>query len=335
MRILDAAQTAAALPFERLIPALRETFVSGAEVPLRHRHDMAQPDGTTAALLLMPAWRTGGFLGVKVVSVFPGNGARGRPAVASSYLLCDGETGQHLALIDGGELTGRRTAAASALAASFLARTDATSLLVVGSGHIAGLLPAAYRVVRPIARVQVWNIRTAGAERLAARLRAEGIAAHAVSDLAAAVAEADIVTCATLAREPLVCGQWLRPGTHLDLIGGFTPAMRESDDVAVSRSRVFIDTDAALAEAGDLIDPIAHGALQRADIAGRPVHAVPRRDAGAARSVGDHAVQVGRQCTRRSGGGGIGICADDWFDTGRGRVLAFAASRIAANKVSP
>ena len=268
MRILDAAQTAAALPFERLIPALREAFVSGAEVPLRHRHDMAQPDGTTAALLLMPAWRAGGFLGVKVVSVFPGNGERGRPAVASSYLLCDGETGQHLALIDGGEITGRRTAAASALAASFLARTDATSLLVVGSGHIANLLPAAYRVVRPIARVQVWNIRAAGAERLAARLRADGIAAHAVTDLAAAVAEADIVTCATLARGPLVRGQWLRPGTHLDLIGGFTPAMRESDDVAVSRSRVFIDTDAALAEAGDLIDPLAHGALQRADIAG-------------------------------------------------------------------
>jgi ornithine cyclodeaminase/alanine dehydrogenase-like protein (mu-crystallin family) len=141
-------------------------------------------------------------------------------------------------------------------------------LLVVGSGHIAGLLPAAYRVVRPIAHVQVWNIRTVGAERLAARLRAEGVAAHAVTDLAAAVAEADIVTCATLAREPLVLGQWLRPGTHLDLIGGFTPAMRETDDVAVRRSRVFIDTDAALAEAGDLIDPMANGALQRADIAG-------------------------------------------------------------------
>ena len=93
MRILDAAQTAAALPFERLIPALRDAFVSGAEVPLRHRHDIAQPDGTTAALLLMPAWRANGLLGVKVVSVFPGNGARGLPAVSASYLLCDGATG--------------------------------------------------------------------------------------------------------------------------------------------------------------------------------------------------------------------------------------------------
>jgi ornithine cyclodeaminase len=263
MKILDAAQTLEALPFDRLIPALREAFLSGAEVPLRHRHDIAQSDGVTASLLLMPAWRTSGFMGVKVVSVFPANGAQGLPSVSASYLLCDGATGQHLALIDGSEITRRRTAAASALAGSFLARQDASSLLIVGSGHIAGLMAEAYRVVRPIKRVRVWNIRSAGAARLAARLEAE-----VASDLAAAVADADIVSCATLAREPLVRGEWLRPGTHVDLIGGFTPAMREADDAAVQRSRVFIDTDAALAEAGDLIDPIAHGVLRREDIAG-------------------------------------------------------------------
>ncbi len=263
MKILDAAQTLEALPFDRLIPALREAFLSGAEVPLRHRHDIAQSDGVTASLLLMPAWRTSGFMGVKVVSVFPGNGAQGLPSVSASYLLCDGATGQHLALIDGSEVTRRRTAAASALAGSFLAREDASSLLIVGSGHVAGLMAEAYRAVRPIKRVRVWNIRSAGAERLAARLEAE-----VASDLAAAVADADIVSCATLAREPLVRGEWLRPGTHVDLIGGFTPAMREADDAAVQRSRVFIDTDAALAEAGDLIDPIAHGVLRREDIAG-------------------------------------------------------------------
>ncbi|HEY2617471.1 MAG TPA: ornithine cyclodeaminase family protein [Acetobacteraceae bacterium] len=263
MKILDAGQTAAALPFERLIPALRDGFVTGADVPLRHRHDLAQPDGATASLLLMPAWRAKGLMGVKVVSVFPGNGAHGLPSVSASYLLCDGATGQHLALIDGGELTRRRTAAASALAGSFLAREDAASLLVVGSGHVGGLMAEAYRVVRPIERVMVWNIRPAGAERLAARLGGE-----AVTDLAAAVRQADIVSCATLSREPLVRGEWLRQGTHLDLIGGFTPAMREADDAAVQRSCVFIDTDAALTEAGDLLDPIAHGVLRHADIAG-------------------------------------------------------------------
>jgi ornithine cyclodeaminase/alanine dehydrogenase-like protein (mu-crystallin family) len=263
VKIFDAAQTAAALPFDRLIPALRDAFIAGAEAPLRHRHDIAQPDATTAALLLMPAWRPSGLLGVKVVSVFPGNGARGLPAVSASYLLCDGATGAHLALIDGGELTRRRTAAASALAGAFLAREDSATLLIVGSGHVAGLMADAYRVVRPIERVLIWNIRSAGAERLAARIGGE-----AVTDLAAAVRQADIVSCATLSREPLVRGEWLRPGTHLDLIGGFTPAMREADDEAVRRSRVFIDTEAALAEAGDLIDPIAHGALRREDVAG-------------------------------------------------------------------
>jgi ornithine cyclodeaminase len=268
MKILDAAQTAAALPFARLIPALRDAFVAGAEAPLRHRHDIAQSDGTDAALLLMPAWRAGGFLGVKVVSVFPGNGTRGLPAVSASYLLCDGATGQHVALIDGAELTRRRTAAASALAGSFLARDDAASLLIVGSGHIGGLMAAAYREVRPIERVLVWNVREAGAARLVARLRAEGWAADVADDLGAAVSQADIVTCATLAREPLMRGEWLHPGTHLDLIGGFTPAMREADDEAVRRSRVFIDTDAALSESGDLLDPIAHGVLRREAIAG-------------------------------------------------------------------
>ncbi len=263
MLILNAEQTAAALPFDRLIPALRDAFITGATVPLRHRHDMPQPDGTTAALLTMPAWRAHGLFGVKVVSVFPNNGARGLPAVSASYLLCDGETGEHLALIDGAEITRRRTAAASALAGSYLARDNAETLLIVGSGHVAGLMAEAYRVVRPIKRVMIWNIRPAGAERLAARLGAE-----AVTDLAAATAQADIVSCATLATEPLVRGEWLRPGTHLDLIGGFTPAMREADDEAVRRSSVFIDTDAALAEAGDLIDPIAHGVLRREDIAG-------------------------------------------------------------------
>ena len=266
--VLDAARTRASLAFDRLIPVLREAFIAGATVPLRHRHDLPQPDGTTAALLLMPCWRAGGLLGVKLVSVFTGNGARSLPAVSSSYLLCDGETGRHLALIDGTEITGRRTAAASALAGSFLARPDAACLLVVGSGHIGSLMPAAWAAVRPIGRVLVWNHRAAGAERLAARLRAEGLHATAAADLESAARDADIVSCATLARAPLIRGAWLRPGTHLDLIGGFTPAMRETDDEAVRRARVFIDTEAALAEAGDLLDPLASGALRREDIAG-------------------------------------------------------------------
>jgi ornithine cyclodeaminase len=267
--VLDAARTRASLSFERLIPVLREAFIAGATVPLRHRHDLPRSGGTSPALLLMPCWRAGDLLGVKLVSVFPGNGALSLPAVSSSYLLCDGVTGRHLALIDGTEITGRRTAATSALAGSFLARSNATTLLVVGSGHIGSLMPAAWTAVRPIGRVIVWNHHPVGAERLAARLRADdGFNAAAAQDLEAAARDADIISCATLARAPLIRGAWLRPGTHLDLIGGFTPAMREADDDAVRRARVFMDTEAALAEAGDLIDPLASGALQRQDIVG-------------------------------------------------------------------
>jgi ornithine cyclodeaminase len=249
---------------DKLVEALHAAFVAGAETPLRHRH--ALPDG--ASLLLMPAWRGRSALGVKIVTVFPGNGALGLNAVASTYLLCDGDTGRHLAIIDGNEITGRRTAAASALAGRYLARANASRLLIVGSGHVAGLMAEAWKAVRPIDSVAVWNVRPAGAERLAAELRAQGIAAAATTDLEAAVGAADIVSCATLSATPLVRGAWLRPGTHLDLVGGYMPTMRESDDVAARRCRVFIDTDAALAEAGDITQPLAAGVITPADIQG-------------------------------------------------------------------
>lgn len=266
MLVIDAERTRASLAFDRLIPALREAFIAGAEAPLRHRHDLPQPDGTTASLLLMPAWRPGGFIGTKLVTVFPGNAAHRMRAVSSSYLLMNGETGRHLALIDGTEITGRRTAAASALAASYLAQPVAATLLIVGSGHIAGLMFDAYAAIRPIARVLVWNVRHPGAERLATALRRRGIDAQALANLAEACYEADIITCATLARAPLIHGAWLRPGCHLDLIGGFTPAMREADDDCFRCADVFIDTPAALAEAGDLIEPMRGGLLRRDDI---------------------------------------------------------------------
>jgi len=263
-RLIDAAATRAALPMDKLVEALREAFVAGAEIPLRHRHALPE----ASSLLLMPAWQGRTALGVKIVTVFPGNGALGLNAVSSTYLLCDGETGKHIAIIDGNEITGRRTAAASALAGHYLARADAAHLLIVGSGHVAGLMAEAWRAVRPIANVAVWNVREAGAQRLAAELRAQGFAATATNDLQAAVGEADIVSCATLSQAPLVQGAWLRPGTHLDLVGAYMPTMRECDDAAVRRARIFIDTDAALAEAGDIIQPLQAGVIARDAIEG-------------------------------------------------------------------
>ena len=254
--VIDTARTRASLAFERLIPALREAFIAGAETPLRHRHLL--PDGT---LLLMPAWQGSAALGVKIVTVFPGNGRLGLNSVSSTYLLCDGATGRHLAIIDGNEITARRTAAASALAGSYLARADAASLLIVGAGHVASMLTDAWRAVRPVRRVRVWNLRSARAVALAETLRAHGFDAAATDDLEAAVRAADIVSCATLSTEPLVRGAWLKAGAHLDLIGAFKPDMRECDDAAVRRASVFIDTDAALAEGGDIVQPINAGAF--------------------------------------------------------------------------
>ncbi|CAH2599135.1 Delta(1)-pyrroline-2-carboxylate reductase [Rhodovastum atsumiense] len=266
--IVDLPRTRASLDFNRLIPALRDAFIAGATVPLRHAHRLESESAATASLLLMPAWQGGTALGVKIVTVFPDNGKRGLNAVSSTYLLCDGQTGQHLAVIDGNEITGRRTAAASALAGDYLARRDASSLLIVGAGHIAGMLAAAWAAVRPIREVRVWNHRTARAAALAATLGEAGFDATVADDLETAVRASDIISCATLATTPLIHGGWLRPGAHLDLVGGFRPDMREADDDAVRVARVFIDTDAALTEAGDIVHPLASSALTREAIAG-------------------------------------------------------------------
>ncbi len=262
--LIDAAQTRAALPMGPLVDALRDAFIQGAEAPLRHRHPL--PEG--CSILLMPAWQGRAALGVKIVTVFPPNGALGLNAVSSTYLLCDGQTGRHLAIIDGNEITGRRTAAASALAGRYLARADASHLLVVGSGHVAGLLPEAWAAVRGISRVTVWNVRRAGAERLAAELREAGFDAAAAGDLQAAVREADIVSCATLSHDALIKGAWLQPGTHVDLVGAYMPTMCEADADAVRMARVFIDTDAALAEAGDIVQPLKAGIISADHVAG-------------------------------------------------------------------
>jgi ornithine cyclodeaminase/alanine dehydrogenase-like protein (mu-crystallin family) len=266
VRVIGEAELAAALDDRGLVECLREAFRQGAEAPLRHRHSVPAPGGE-GTLLLMPAWQQGRSLGVKVVTVFPGNAARGLSAVQAAYLLLDAETGRPLALMHGAMLTRRRTAAASALAAGYLARPDSSTLLMVGTGSLAPHLVAAHAAARPIREVRVWGRSADKAAALAARLDGAGLRAIAVSDLAGAVAAADIVSCATLSAEPLVRGPWLRPGTHLDLVGGFTPAMREADDDAVRRSRVFVDTPAALEEAGDVVQPLQGGILKREDVA--------------------------------------------------------------------
>jgi ornithine cyclodeaminase len=219
----------------------------------------------------MPAWTTsassdGAFLGTKIVSVFPDNSARGLPAVQGVYVLQSGETGAPLAALDGARLTLWRTAAASALAARFLARSNASRLLMVGAGALAPFLVKAHRAVRPIAEVTLWNHRRAGAERLAQALAGEGVNAAVADDLEQAARNADVISCATLSTAPLIKGEWLRAGQHVDLVGAFNLHMREVDDAALRRARIFVDGEAALNEGGDVAVAIANGAIARNDI---------------------------------------------------------------------
>ena len=268
MRVVDAATIERVLDYPGLVAALADAFRGRVVAPPRHHHTLPRADGD-ATLLLMPAWEdSGGAAGVKIVSVFPGNAARGLATVLGSYLLLDGATGAPKAVLDGRVLTLWRTAAASALAATHLARADARRLVMVGAGALAPRLVAAHASVRPIDTVAIWNRTPARAESLAREIARPGLAVTVAGDLATAVAGADIVSVATMSPEPLVRGEWLRPGVHLDLVGAYTPAMREADDAAVRRARVFIDTPAALREAGDIVQPVAAGVIAEADLAG-------------------------------------------------------------------
>ena len=269
MRVISAADVERALDYRSLIERLRQMFRSGCAVPLRHHHTVPTFGEHPATLLLMPAWQAGRHIGVKIATVFPDNAAAGQPAVTAAYLLLNGKTGSPEALIDGSALTVRRTAAASALASGYLARPDAERLLMIGTGGLAPHLILAHASVRPVRHILIWGRTPAKARRLAARLTRGRLRVEATEALEEAVRGAHIISCATLSREPLVRGDWLAPGTHVDLVGGYTPEMREADDAAVSRARVFVDTrEGALAEAGDIIQPIKAGVLDAEDIAG-------------------------------------------------------------------
>ena len=256
----SAEQVHAALGYPALIEQLREAFAQGATVPLRHAHQVNEHQNDR--LLLMPAWRKGEALGVKIVTAFPGNAARGVATVGATYVLLDGATGHPEALIDGEALTLRRTAAASALASTFLSREDSKTLLVIGTGKLAPYMAAAHAAVRPFERVVFWGRSPEKARSLAERLKAS-----VAADLRVALSEADVVTCATTAATAIVHGADIRPGTHVDLVGGFTPTMREADDALVAKASVFVDTYVgALAEGGDVVEPIRSGVLKRTDV---------------------------------------------------------------------
>ena len=264
MKFISAERVAELAPYGDLVEALRKGFASEIVTPVRHQHDLS----SVSILLLMPAWSKA-FTGLKTVVAKFDNAAKGLPTITASYLLIDNDTGATVAMLDGTELTRRRTAAASALAASYLARPDSETLLIVGAGALAPHFARAHAAVRPIKRVLAYNRSLKKAATLASELAKDGFAASPVDNLEAAVREADIVSCVTSSTAAIVKGTWLRPGTHVDLAGAFKPNMREVDGETVARARVFVDTrEGAIAEAGDLIQAEAEGCFSMDKIEG-------------------------------------------------------------------
>jgi len=272
MRVVSADEIDRALTFPDLIDALAEAFRGDIVTPVRHHHEIERP-GRPGTLLLMPAWtgaasRGAGFIGTKIVSVFPDNSAKKLPSVLGTYLLMDGDTGAPLAALDGTRLTLWRTAAASALAARHLARADAVRMTMVGAGALAPFLIRAHVSRRPIRDIMIWNHRPERAERLAAALASETLPVRAVRDLEGAVRDSDLISCATLSTAPLVSGAWLKPGAHLDLVGAFNLSMREADDEALQRASVYIDTERGKTEGGDVALALKAGAIAEDDVRG-------------------------------------------------------------------
>jgi len=241
-----------------------------------HREDAAnlgdlllseQTEGeTTNHFMIRAGWQHGRALGVKMASVFPVN--RGDlPAIQASYVLFDGTTGSPLASIDGNELTWRKTAADSALGSLRLAKANCKTLLMVGAGAMAPHLIRAHISVRPkIKRIEVWNRSADRRDRLIASLQPE-FNIVATDDLQYAASNADLISCATMAQQPLIQGEWLSPGCHLDLVGAFTLDMREADDTAMRRGQIFVDSrKTTIGEIGELTIPIKNGTLRERDV---------------------------------------------------------------------
>ncbi len=256
LRVLGAAAVRAALPMVEAIDALERAFGTNGPIEGPLRTHLETSSGT---LLMMPAWGESG-VGVKLVTLTPGNPAAGVPYIGALYVLFDPRTQQPVAVLDGAELTARRTAAVSGLATRYLARSQARQLLVLGAGTQACAHVEAVRAVRPVEEVVVASRSREPAEALVGALRADGMAARlgTSQDLG----DADVICACTTSPEPVVRGAALASGAHVNAVGASTPATRELDTEAVRRARVVVETrQAALAEAGDLLIPIAEGAV--------------------------------------------------------------------------
>jgi ornithine cyclodeaminase/alanine dehydrogenase-like protein (mu-crystallin family) len=258
MKTITAEMVNHALPFPKLIKALQQAFTENIIVPPRLHFDIENPSASReTTLLMMPAWQAGDVAGIKLVTVAPDNHLHQLPSIQGTYLLFDVCKGSLKATMDAPSLTAKRTAAASALASQFLSKTDSETLLIIGTGTLAPQLIEAHASVRPIKKVYVWGRTLAKAERVCQQVKHLELECEAIENLKNHISQADIISCATLSTKPLIFGEWLRAGQHLDMVGAYRPDMREMDDQCLLRSQVFVDNmESALRETGDLAIPL-------------------------------------------------------------------------------
>ena len=255
--------------FKELVSEIKNHFSTNEViVPMRHHHDFPNPEvQADSTLLLMPAWNPSKNAGVKIVTVSPENGQFDMPSIQGTYIYFDAIKGSIKAILEAKNLTVKRTAAASALASSFLSKYDANSLLMIGTGALSINLIKAHACVRPIKNVFIWGRNFDKAKEIENQLQHESFSITAIKSIEEKISDVDIVSCATLSKTPLVFGNYLKEGQHIDLVGSYKKDMREADDITISKASVFVDTfQGGLKESGDIVIPLQNGTLKKEDI---------------------------------------------------------------------
>lgn len=271
MEMIDSRRVHELLDFPGLIAALETAHMGGMPKQSdRQIYQEPNPEGQPDIFIILPAWEPGEGILAKLVTSFPNNKTRhGLPTVNSIYAFINGETGVTEAIIDGEAVIFHKTSSDSALGSKLLSRPDSKTFLMVGAGGIAPYLVEAHLTARPgIETVLLWNRTTSNAQALAEKLAAKNIKAEVVTDLDAALSEADIISSATMATEPHIKGKLLKPGVHLDLVGSFTPEMRESDDDVLTRARIFVDHRQTTTRSGEFLGPFDRGVITADDVRG-------------------------------------------------------------------
>ena len=264
MKYFDMKAIQTALPYPLLVEALAQGLQQFAQTPAR---SFFSPNQDASCVMIMPAWRPHQMMGVKLVSVWPENNAKGESAVSAVYVVISCLDGRPLAVLDGTELTLRRTAAAAALAAKRLARENSETLAVLGTGSLSVPLVQAHTDTMRLKNVLVWGRQFHKTQRVVKQLKKLGIEVRAMGDLEETLALSDVVAVATTATEPFLKADWVKPGTHISLVGAFTPQMAEAEPVLMARSQLFADCRASVLEkGGEVFQAIKQGLVLDSDI---------------------------------------------------------------------